>query len=91
VNVRRNDSALTAGGARLLKELFKFIGNAKALQCICFESLEIPKESLPLLGKSLVASASGTKHVLICLFGSSTLYLVTCHRYRFFEFWLLFS
>jgi hypothetical protein len=76
VNVRRNDSALTAGGAKLLKELFKFIGNAKALQCICFESLEIPKESLPLLGKSLVASASGTKHVLICLFGSSILHAI---------------
>ena len=58
VNVRRLDSALNAGGGKLLKELFKFIGNASALQCICFESLEIPVEALPLLGKSLVASKS---------------------------------
>jgi len=56
--VRRYDSAFIANGCRLLKELFKFIGNAKALQCVCFESTEIPIETLPLLGKSLTASKS---------------------------------
>lgn len=56
--MRRPDSAFSANGCRLLRELFKFIGNAKSLQCICFESLDIPYETLPLLGKALVASPS---------------------------------
>ena len=56
--VRRYDSAFTANGCRLLKELFKFIGSAKALQCVCFESTELPIETLPLLGKNLTLSTS---------------------------------
>lgn len=59
VHVRRPDSAFTSNGCKLMKELFKFIANAKALQSVSFESLEIPVEALPLLGKSLVASSSG--------------------------------
>jgi hypothetical protein len=67
-HVRRADSAFTANNCKLLKELFKFISHAKSLQCVCFESLEIPMEALPLLGKALVASPSGTVavHISTC-------------------------
>jgi hypothetical protein len=58
-HVRRPDSAFTANGCRLLKELFKLISNAKSLQCVCFESLEIPFDTLHLLGNALITSSSG--------------------------------
>ena len=58
-NLRRPDSALLAQGGRLFKEVVKFVVNSKGLTAVTLESVEVPKDILMALGKSLIATSSG--------------------------------
>lgn len=69
VNKRRTSSALSSNGFKLFKELLHFIEKCGRLESVTFESVDLPIEVLPPLGRALVASRSGESHdfnTLIC-------------------------